>query len=117
MGKNLKQHIAFIEKALKNENPDFNWVALSSFNRVQIGFFQHERIIHLLITLFFGLLFVFFAFWGFIFPNYYIVSIASAILIMLGFYIGHYFVLENGVQKLYLLDNEIIKRLEETIDN
>jgi fatty acid desaturase len=112
MGKILKKHIDFIEMILRRDDPNFNWGALSNFNRTQIGFFQHERIVHLLITLFFGFLFVFFVLFQLIFPNYYIVFVSTALFVILCFYIGHYFILENGVQKLYLLDREIIKRLE-----
>lgn len=119
MEKYLKEHIIFIEKTLQKENQNFNWDALSDFNQRQIGFFQHERWVHLWITFFFGLMFfnsVIAELWlansgdNLIFFNGSLLVINAILLVMLGFYIGHYFVLENGIQKLYRLEKEIIKR-------
>jgi hypothetical protein len=110
MEKYLKEHINFIENTLKKESGNFDWRALSDFNRTQIGFFQHERWVHLLITLFFGLMFfgsVIAELW---LMNTGLLAVGAILLIMLGFYIGHYFVLENGVQKLYRLEKEIAQR-------
>ena len=66
---------------------------------IKIGFFQHERLIHLLVTLFFGLLFIIFMALGTI--HYLIFVTAIIVLVLLMFYIVHYFRLENGVQYLY----------------
>ena len=66
---------------------------------IKINFFQHERLIHLLVTLFYAILFILFMALGFI---HYIFLIITTIL--LGFllcYIIHYFRLENKVQYLY----------------
>jgi len=51
-GKRIKKHIGFVENILKEENSVRDWDALSDYNRMQIGFFQHERLVHLLITFF-----------------------------------------------------------------
>jgi len=119
MKKYLKEHINFIENILQKEKDDFDWKVLSDFNRTQIGFFQHERLVHLLITFFFGLIFfgsvmaelgMINAGNGLIFLNGGLLLVSAILLVMLGFYIGHYFILENGVQKLYQLEKEIIKR-------
>jgi hypothetical protein len=110
MKKYLKEHINFIENILQKENNDFDWDSLSDFNRTQIGFFQHERLIHLLVTFFFGLIF-----FGSVMAELWLINaglllVSAILLVMLGFYIGHYFILENGVQKLYYLEREIAKR-------
>jgi len=119
MEKYLKEHISFIEKALQKENDNFDWNVLSDFNRTQIGFFQHERLAHLWITFFFGLMFfisVIAELWlintryDLIFSNTGLLVISVILLVMLGFYVVHYFILENGVQKLYRLEKEIAKR-------
>ena len=60
----------------------------------KIMFFQHERLIHLLVTLFIA-----FTALGFVHPIFFIISLM--LLIFLLFYIVHYFHLENGVQYLY----------------
>jgi hypothetical protein len=47
---------------------------------------------------------------GLIFLNAGLLLVSAILLVMLGFYVAHYFVLENGVQKLYQLEKEIMKR-------
>ena len=66
---------------------------------IKIGFFQHERLIHLLVTLFYVIVFFMFCALGFV--HYIFFSIAIILLIFCLFYIVHYFRLENGVQYLY----------------
>lgn len=119
MKKYLKEHIDYIEHILRKEKNNFSWKTLSNFNEMQIGFFQHERLIHLLVTFFFGLLF-----FGSIVTELFLINLGNnliflslsflvvgvILLILLVFYIWHYFVLENGVQKLYKLQKEIMKR-------
>ena len=115
MEKYLKEHINFIEDILQKKS-NFDWGSLSDFNRTQIGFFQHERLVHLLITFFFGLMFfgsVIAELWlinagnNLVFLNAGLLVVGVILLIMLGFYVWHYFILENGVQKLYQLEREI----------
>lgn len=66
---------------------------------IKISFFQHERLIHLLITLFYAFIFLIFLGLGFIHFIFYIISLI--IMVFLICYIIHYFHLENGVQYLY----------------
>lgn len=66
---------------------------------IKINFFQHERLIHLLVTLFYGVLFLIFTGLGFI--HYMFFPIALIMIIFLLFYVVHYFRLENGVQYMY----------------
>ena len=66
---------------------------------IKIKFFQHERLIHLLVTLFYGI-FVFLAV-IISFKTWLFLIILSLALIVLIFYVRHYFFLENHVQYLY----------------
>ena len=67
---------------------------------IKISFFQHERLIHLFVTLFYGLLSIVFLALG-CFAHYIFFAIAFIVLVFLMFYVAHYFLLENGVQYLY----------------
>jgi len=68
---------------------------------VQIGFFQHERLIHLIVTVLFALMTILvflltvtnFSLWAGV-----LLLLLLALLIP---YIKHYWLLENGTQKLY----------------
>ena len=65
----------------------------------KIKFFQHERLIHLLVTLFYALFLLVSIFLTKYIPLFAIVIIIF--LIFLVFYVRHYFFLENSVQYLY----------------
>jgi len=73
----------------------------------KILFFQHERLIHLLVTLFYCIfVFIFLALslLSYIFLIPFFIGI-----IFLIFYIRHYFFLEKGVQYLYQLYDEFLR--------
>jgi hypothetical protein len=121
MRKYIKEHINFIQNILQKENTNFDWHALSDFNKTQIKFFQHERLIHLLITLFFGLIFFVSIMAELlilntgnnpVFSDIGLSAVNAILIIILIFYILHYFFLENSIQKLYRLNREIIKHCE-----
>lgn len=68
---------------------------------IQIGFFQHERLIHLIVTVLFALMTILvflvavtnFELWTGV--------LLALLLVLLIPYIKHYYLLENGTQKLY----------------
>lgn len=68
---------------------------------VKIKFFQHERLIHLIVTMFFALFTIILIYFSF--NNAAFSLIALALIVLLGFYIKHYYFLENSVQYLYKL--------------
>ncbi len=78
---------------------------------LQIRFFEHERLVHLLVTLFFALLFVIGILFFYAFPALPILALAVAFLALLVPYIRHYYILENGTQKLYSLYDELNRKL------
>lgn len=98
----IYKYIEKIEKELKKRNRQEN---LKEELITKINFFQHEREIHLIITLFYALMFLIFLVLIslsllFIIPSF-------IIMIFLVCYIVHYFSLENGIQYLYKLYDEI----------
>ena len=72
---------------------------------IKINFFQHERLIHLIITLFYVIMFLIFLI--LVSLSYIFIIPAFILLLFVIFYIIHYFRLENGVQSLYFLYDEI----------
>lgn len=107
MEKYLKRHEAFIRRQLASPGAGTDWPGLARFHRTQIGYLQHERLIHLLVTLFFGLcallLFLFFL----LHPQAVATTLILLVLALLIPYVVHYFRLENGVQRWYHLANEL----------
>lgn len=105
MAKYLKDYIKYIDHILKSDNYDLDIIIKEHL--IKISFFSHERLIHLLVTLFYGL----FTLSMFAFININVLFILPAILLMiiLIFYVKHYFFLENGVQYLYKQYDNLIK--------
>jgi hypothetical protein len=75
--------------------------------------FQHERLVHLLITLFFGCLFLgsLAALFILMTPLTTLLGTLLAIILLVTelFYIRYYYFLENGVQKLYAITDRLAK--------
>ena len=75
--------------------------------KTKISFFQHERLSHLIVTLFFSLFAIIFMILGVL--SYYFLIIFAILLVFVIFYIYHYYFLEKKVQYLY----QIYDKLEE----
>ena len=73
---------------------------------IKIKFFQHERLIHLLVTLFYAVFILLSLFIIRFIPLFGIVIVIF--LIFLVFYVRHYFFLENSVQYLYKLYDKML---------
>lgn len=110
MKKYFSGYIAFIEAALASGGTDF--AALKAEMLVKIGFMQHERLVHLLVTMLFALLMFMSLIAFFVSGNIGMLAAAVLMLALLIPYIAHYYFLENGVQKLYSLYDRVCKRLE-----
>lgn len=76
---------------------------------VQIGFFQHERLIHLIVTVLFAFLAVFAVLGCFLCPGPAAIALGVLIIALLIPYIMHYYLLENGVQRLYTYYDEVVR--------
>ena len=80
---------------------------------IRIRFYQHERLIHLLVTIMFALLF-FSSFCVILFVTEWFLFLVNFLMLALLIpYIFHYFNLENGVQKLYELHDQLMRIAEE----
>ncbi|MBQ4244087.1 MAG: hypothetical protein II702_04145 [Clostridia bacterium] len=74
----------------------------------QISFFQHERLIHLIVTITFAILtFITLAIGIFGTSMAYIMLFFFIVLLIP--YIKHYFLLENGVEKMYPFYDALVK--------
>ena len=79
----------------------------------QIGFFQHERLIHLIVTVTFALLEMLAILLNVISDSLFSLLLPVVILILLVPYIRHYYILENEVQKMYV-QYDRMRRLQQT---
>jgi hypothetical protein len=110
----LKLHEEYIKEVLaKNPGPKICAKVLA-FHEIQIARMQHERLIHLLVTLaccLFLLLTMGFTLVHFTLSG----ALMSALfLVLVCAYLLHYFRLENGVQRWYKLANKLKEFAEKT---
>lgn len=100
MADRIKQYMVYIDQLLETEE-ELDWEEEMKKHLVQIAFFAHERIIHLIVTVTFALLTVLIFLYTFL--NFSIPMLLLIILFLGLFipYIRHYFLLENSVQDMY----------------
>lgn len=111
MTKQLKAYFLLISSVLANlnENTDKKYIdQILQLHHLQTHNFQHERLIHLLITLFFACIFFASIICTAIWPCWQFMVLDIIVLILLAFYIQHYFFLENTIQKLYPMTQTLI---------
>lgn len=76
----------------------------------KISFMQHERIVHFLVTMMFAVILTIFMSVLIFTENIAILLLVTIIIVLLGFYIKHYYFLENTVQRMYKVYDEILKK-------
>ena len=108
MEKRILNYRKYIDELLMRD--DLDWEAVIKEHLIQISFFQHERLIHLIVTITFAVLEV-------IVIGLCVVSftlgvglLAIALLILLVPYIRHYYILENEVQKMYWQYDQMVEK-------
>jgi len=99
----------YIDEEMKNAPAEKTNEVLKEFE-TKISYFQHERLIHLMVTLAFAAFLLFEIFCLFVLPSEFLISGILLTLIFFGLTIGyvmHYYFLENSVQKMYHMRDEI----------
>lgn len=104
-----KRLLSYIEYANSEvERSDIDKAAFREQLLIQIQFFQHERLVHLIVTVTFAILFMMTAGLFFITENMSLLLLGGLFLLLLIPYISHYYLLENGVQKLYTVYDKTV---------
>ena len=101
MKKRILNYLAQTDALLENPAEDINWEEEIKHHLIQIEFFQHERLIHLIVTVLFALMTTFCLIGMVLSFHISLVILLIPLLILLFPYISHYYLLENGVQKMY----------------
>ncbi len=107
----MKRHEAFVRRALADADAGTNWGELREFHAEQIRRMQHERLIHLVVTMFCATFLLLAIGYTSARPSIAGALLAGLLLILVAAYLVHYFRLENGVQRWYHLANRIDARL------
>lgn len=107
MKKYLYDYIKEIDSILEKEEIESE---ITEKHLIKISFFQHERLIHLFVTLAYALLALISFAVSTVSPMFVFVGII--LILFLIPYVLHYFHLENGVQYLYKQYDELRKRIK-----
>ena len=100
MADRIRQYMKYIDQLLESEE-EMDWEEEMKKHLVQIAFFAHERMIHLIVTVTFAILTVLIILYTF---DHFSIPMALLIILFMGLmipYIRHYFLLENSVQDMY----------------
>jgi hypothetical protein len=111
MQKYLKTHMKKIDGIISDETVSKATLEATIEDHLhQIGFMQHERFIHMLVTFFFGAM-LFLLTVGFLAVQ------AEVLLILMGLfflpilpYVWHYYFMENSVQQMYTQYNKLLEK-------
>ena len=97
----MKNEIKEYKEYIKQQaaDPDVDKEALAQQLLVRIGFYQHERLIHLIVTMSFAIFFLLSLILVSI--NVYFLALSVLLLVLLVQYIAHYYFLENSTKELY----------------
>lgn len=97
-----------IDDILADDKETYDYEQIRKEHLVQLDFFMHERLVHLLVTLTFAILAFGTFFMLYLSFEPVLLILLLAIFVLLVPYIMHYFLLENGVQKMYRQYDELL---------
>lgn len=109
MENKIRKYEKFIEREAGRKMSDTERKRLVELHHEMVANFQHERLIHLIVTLFFATLMIgvlTLATWvtcenGFMAEMVPVYILALILIVLTGCYVRHYYFLENHVQGLY----------------
>ena len=106
----LTNYMKYIQEKLEKSGSISELDEIMSEHIDKIAFMQHERIVHFLVTMLFSLILAFFIAVLVFTPNLAVLILVTIILVLLIFYIKHYYFLENTVQKMYKIYDSILEK-------
>jgi len=106
------EHEKNIKQILASKKTKADFLKIQQNHLLKIKLIQHERLVHLFVTLFFGC-FSLLSFFAFLILNRIEIIIPAAIfLITTLFYAIHYYRIENATQRWYKLNDQLIAKIK-----
>lgn len=109
MYKYVLKHEQWLQEQIKSSKGAAS--DLLAYHNRQIAWLQHERLAHLLVTLFTAFLFVASVALFFFRPRILEGVLAVLLAVLTFFYIIHYYRLENAVQRWYIISNSLQEQI------
>lgn len=101
MYKRLTRYLQSMEQLIAQPQQHTDWDVILARHLAQISFFQHERLVHLLVTLCFALMELVAVVAMVATASVGLAALSLLFLCLLVPYVVHYYHLENGTQRLY----------------
>lgn len=103
MKKRILAHLSYMDEILEilKDKDEKELEVIRKRHMTEIHFFMHERIIHLIVTVLFAIATFMSIFTFLMVENIALIALIVALMVLLIPYISHYYLLENGVQKMY----------------
>ena len=105
----LKNYMKSIIGRIENYSSREELEEIFSEHKDKIAFMQHERIVHFLVTMMFAIILSIFMTAVLFLENIMMLVLVTIIIVLLGFYIKHYYFLENTVQEMYRVYDRILE--------
>ena len=106
----INEYIEEVENELVNKKSDLKF--LKEELLIKISFFQHERLIHFLVTMLVAIITVILLITSLIIEHLRLMLLLFIFIVLLIPYILHYYFLENKVQYLYRLYDKLENKLK-----
>lgn len=106
----FKEYDKTIKKILSEDQEGIKWEVVLEDHKSKLAQIQHERLIHLLVTIFVGISMLLCVLTTIITGKPYLLCLDFPLLILFLGYIFHYRYLENTTQTWYKLSDQILSR-------
>jgi hypothetical protein len=105
----MKKHESYVAAILEKASDEKQLRELLVYHDKQIRWMQHERLVHLIVMLFVCLFMLLALGYAITHMSAATLSLTALLVLLSVGYIIHYYRLENGVQRWYLISNRIRK--------
>ncbi len=103
----FKKYDIELKNLLTKNSGDTDWEKALDRHRLMLTRITHERLIHLLVTLFVGFVMSITFYAAILSENVYMVILGIPLLVLFVFYLLHYRFLENTTQKWYGYEDQL----------
>lgn len=111
MTKQIKAYLELLERFFKAEHTEEETEQFRAELLRRIKFYQHERLIHLIVTMSVGVFFMLSLILYLSQSGVGLLILTVMFLALLAAYLKHYYFLENSVQKMYLYYYQIAENI------
>ena len=110
MKKRILAYLDYVDKLLERDDAD--WDTEIKLHLEQIGFFMHERLVHLLVFMLVGICTVMSILAYVVSSQIIILPLIVMLFVLLVPYCMHYYLLENSVQRMYQQYDEMQAKIQ-----